>query len=149
MKISASKIIKIFILSFSLTSCEAFLSFNGNVYDSANQPVRNAKITLLINKRTVEKIGSETDSVSMEKRNGLRKSGIKDELKLTIDGTYVNYKTLYTNEKGYFKSQTILIGCGFGCPKIRLVVEKDGRKKVISMDKQISRDSMKIILEKE
>lgn len=147
MKTTSLRIVKIVILFFSLTSCEAFLRFNGNVYDSKNKPIANAKITLLINKRTIENIGSELDSVSIEKRNALRKSGIKDDLKVSLEGTYIRYKTLYTNENGYFKSQTILIGCGFGCPKVRLVIEKDSLKKVILMDNQTSRDSMKIVLQ--
>lgn len=141
MKTAPFKIINIVVILFCLTSCEAFLRFNGNVYDSSNKPIPNAK------KRPIENIGSEQDSVSIERRNELRKSGIKDDLHVGLQGKYIRYKTLYTNESGYFKSQTILIGCGFGCPKVRLVVEKDSLKKVILMDNQTSRDSLKIILQ--
>jgi len=135
------------VLVFSLISCESFLRFSGHVYDSDNKPIPNAKISLLINKRSIEKIGSEIDSISTESRDLLRKSGIKDDLHFSTEGQYINYKTLYTDENGYFKSQTILIGCGFGCPKVRLVTEKNDLKKITLMDRTSKRDSLRIILD--
>lgn len=119
------KFILLLVISVFLISCEAFLRFNGNVYNSKNEPISNAKITMIVNKNKIEKIAFDT--ISSENKS--------------------EPQILYTDKNGYFKTRTVLVGCPFGCPKVQLMVEKDKTKKIILMDKDVRRDSMKIILE--
>ena len=132
----------------SLISCESFIRFNGNVYNSENEPISDAKITVLLRKNdTIKKVGFELDTILSEEREKLRKNGIKDDFYINAMGEYYKPKVLFTDKNGFFKTRTILIPCGFKCPKVNLIVEKEKNKKVILLDNKLKRDSMKIILD--
>ena len=145
--INAKYILYLFGL-ISLISCESFIRFNGNVYNSENEPISDAKITVLLRKNdTIKKVGFELDTILSEEREKLRKNGIKDDFYINAMGEYYKPKVLFTDKNGFFKTRTILIPCGFKCPKVNLIVEKEKNKKVILLDNKLKRDSMKIILD--
>ena len=87
------------------------------------------------------------DTILSEEREKLRKNGIKDDFYINAMGEYYKPKVLFTDKNGFFKTRTILIPCGFKCPKVNLIVEKEKNKKVILLDNKLKRDSMKIILD--
>ncbi len=131
-----------------LTSCESLIRFNGNVYNSENEPISDAKITVLLRKNdTIKKVGFELDTILSEEREKLRKKGIKDDFYINAMGEYYKPKILFTDKNGFFNTRTILIPCGFKCPKVNLIVEKENNKKVILLDNKLKRDSMNIILD--
>ncbi len=143
-----AKYILYFFGLISLISCESFIRFNGNVYNSENEPISDAKITVLLRKNdTIKKVGFELDTILSEEREKLRKNGIKDDFYINAMGEYYKPKVLFTDKNGFFKTRTILIPCGFKCPKVNLIVEKEKNKKVILLDNKLKRDSMKIILD--
>ena len=143
-----AKYILYFFGLISLISCESFIRFNGNVYNSENEPISDAKITVLLRKNdTIKKVGFELDTILSEEREKLRKNGIKDDFYNNAMGEYYKPKVLFTDKNGFFKTRTILIPCGFKCPKVNLIVEKEKNKKVILLDNKLKRDSMKIILD--
>ena len=145
--INAKYILYLFGL-ISLISCESFIRFNGNVYNSENEPISDAKITVLLRKNdTIKKVGFELDTILSEEREKLRKNGIKDDFYINAMGEYYKPKVLFTDKNGFFNTRTILIPCGFKCPKVNLIVEKEKNKKVILLDNKLKRDSMKIILD--
>ena len=145
--INAKYILYLFGL-ISLISCESFIRFNGNVYNTENEPITDAKITVLLRKNdTIKKVGFELDTILSEEREKLRKNGIKDDFYINAMGEYYKPKVLFTDKNGFFKTRTILIPCGFKCPKVNLIVEKEKNKKVILLDNKLKRDSMKIILD--
>ena len=145
--INAKYILYLFGL-ISLISCESFIRFNGNVYNSENEPISDAKITVLLRKNdTIKKVGFELDTILSEEREKLRKNGIKDDFYINAMGEYYKPKVLFTDKNGFFKTRTILIPCGFKCPKVNLIVEKEKNKKVILLDNKLKRDSMNIILD--
>ena len=145
--INAKYILYLFGL-ISLISCESFIRFNGNVYNFENEPISDAKITVLLRKNdTIKKVGFELDTILSEEREKLRKNGIKDDFYINAMGEYYKPKVLFTDKNGFFKTRTILIPCGFKCPKVNLIVEKEKNKKVILLDNKLKRDSMKIILD--
>ena len=145
--INAKYILYLFGL-ISLISCESFIRFNGNVYNSENEPISDAKITVLLRKNdTIKKVGFELDTILSEEREKLRKKGIKDDFYINAMGEYYKPKVLFTDKNGFFNTRTILIPCGFKCPKVNLIVEKENNKKVILLDNKLKRDSMKIILD--
>ncbi|HAR72874.1 MAG TPA: hypothetical protein DCR77_05630 [Flavobacteriaceae bacterium] len=143
-----AKYILYFFGLISLISCESFIRFNGNVYNSENEPISDAKITVLLRKNdTIKKVGFELDTILSEEREKLRKNGIKDDFYINAMGEYYKPKVLFTDKNGFFNTRTILIPCGFKCPKVNLIVEKEKNKKVILLDNKLKRDSMKIILD--
>ena len=143
-----AKYILYFFGLISLISCESFIRFNGNVYNFENEPISDAKITVLLRKNdTIKKVGFELDTILSEEREKLRKNGIKDDFYINAMGEYYKPKVLFTDKNGFFKTRTILIPCGFKCPKVNLIVEKEKNKKVILLDNKLKRDSMKIILD--
>ena len=143
-----AKYILYFFGLISLISCESFIRFNGNVYNSENEPISDAKITVLLRKNdTIKKVGFELDTILSEEREKLRKNGIKDDFYINAMGEYYKPKVLFTDKNGFFKTRTILIPCGFKCPKVNLIVEKEKNKKVILLDNKLKRDSMNIILD--
>ena len=145
--INAKYILYLFGL-ISLISCESFIRFNGNVYNSENEPISDAKITVLLRKNdTIKKVGFELDTILSEEREKLRKNGIKDDFYINAMGEYYKPKVLFTDKNGFFNTRTILIPCGFKCPKVNLIVEKENNKKVILLDNKLKRDSMNIILD--
>ena len=145
--INAKYILYLFGL-ISLISCESFIRFNGNVYNFENEPISDAKITVLLRKNdTIKKVGFELDTILSEEREKLRKNGIKDDFYINAMGEYYKPKVLFTDKNGFFKTRTILIPCGFKCPKVNLIVEKEKNKKVILLDNKLKRDSMNIILD--
>ena len=145
--INAKYILYLFGL-ISLISCESFIRFNGNVYNSENEPISDAKITVLLRKNdTIKKVGFELDTILSEEREKLRKNGIKDDFYINAMGEYYKPKVLFTDKNGFFSTRTILIPCGFKCPKVNLIVEKENNKKVILLDNKLKRDSMNIILD--
>ena len=143
-----AKYILYFFGLISLISCESFIRFNGNVYNFENEPISDAKITVLLRKNdTIKKVGFELDTILSEEREKLRKNGIKDDFYINAMGEYYKPKVLFTDKNGFFKTRTILIPCGFKCPKVNLIVEKEKNKKVILLDNKLKRDSMNIILD--
>ncbi|MDM1298478.1 hypothetical protein HXZ94_08165 [Empedobacter falsenii] len=143
-----AKYILYFFGLISLISCESFIRFNGNVYNSENEPISDAKITVLLRKNdTLKKVGFELDTILSEEREKLRKKGIKDDFYINAMGEYYKPKVLFTDKNGFFSTRTILIPCGFKCPKVNLIVEKEKNKKVILLDNKLKRDSMNIILD--
>ncbi|MGV0936200.1 hypothetical protein [Empedobacter falsenii] len=143
-----AKYILYFFGLISLISCESFIRFNGNVYNSENEPISDAKITVLLRKNdTIKKVGFELDTILSEEREKLRKKGIKDDFYINAMGDYYKPKVLFTDKNGFFSTRTILIPCGFKCPKVNLIVEKENNKKVILLDNKLKRDSMNIILD--
>ncbi|MGV0920534.1 hypothetical protein ACTS94_09165 [Empedobacter falsenii] len=143
-----AKYILYFFGLISLISCESFIRFNGNVYNSENEPISDAKITVLLRKKdTIKKVGFELDTILSEEREKLRKKGIKDDFYINAMGEYYKPKVLFTDKNGFFNTRTILIPCGFKCPKVNLIVEKEKNKKVILLDNKLKRDSMNIILD--
>ncbi|MDM1063117.1 hypothetical protein HXZ62_11200 [Empedobacter falsenii] len=143
-----AKYILYFFGLISLISCESFIRFNGNVYNSENEPISDAKITVLLRKNdTIKKVGFELDTILSEEREKLRKKGIKDDFYINAMGEYYKPKVLFTDKNGFFSTRTILIPCGFKCPKVNLIVEKEKNKKVILLDNKLKRDSMNIILD--
>ncbi|MDH0658638.1 MULTISPECIES: hypothetical protein [unclassified Empedobacter] len=143
-----AKYILYFFGLISLISCESFIRFNGNVYNSENEPISDAKITVLLRKNdTIKKVGFELDTILSEEREKLRKKGIKDDFYINAMGEYYKPKVLFTDKNGFFNTRTILIPCGFKCPKVNLIVEKENNKKVILLDNKLKRDSMNIILD--
>ncbi len=143
-----AKYILYFFGLISLISCESFIRFNGNVYNSENESISDAKITVLLRKNdTIKKVGFELDTILSEEREKLRKKGIKDDFYINAMGEYYKPKVLFTDKNGFFSTRTILIPCGFKCPKVNLIVEKENNKKVILLDNKLKRDSMNIILD--
>ena len=143
-----AKYILYFFGLISLISCESFIRFNGNVYNFENEPISDAKITVLLRKNdTIKKVGFELDTILSEEREKLRKNGIKDDFYINAMGEYYKPKVLFTDKNGFFKTRTILIPCGFKCPKVNLIVKKKKNKKVILLDNKLKRDSMNIILD--
>ncbi|MDM1547947.1 hypothetical protein HX096_08760 [Empedobacter falsenii] len=143
-----AKYILYFFGLISLISCESLIRFNGNVYNSENEPISDAKITVLLRKNdTIKKVGFELDTILSEEREKLRKKGIKDDFYINAMGEYYKPKVLFTDKNGFFITRTILIPCGFKCPKVNLIVEKEKNKKVILLDNKLKRDSMNIILD--
>ena len=143
-----AKYILYFFGLISLISCESFIRFNGNVYNFENEPISDAKITVLLRKNdTIKKVGFELDTILSEEREKLRKNGIKDDFYINAMGEYYKPKVLFTDKNGFFKTRTILIPCGFKCPKVNLIVEKEKNKKVILLDNKLKRDSMNNILD--
>lgn len=143
-----AKYILYFFGLISLISCESLIRFNGNVYNSKNEPISDAKITVLLRKNdTIKKVGFELDTILSEEREKLRKKGIKDDFYINAMGEYYKPKVLFTDKNGFFSTRTILIPCGFKCPKVNLIVEKEKNKKVILLDNKLKRDSMNIILD--
>ena len=129
-------------------SCEAFLKYSGNVYNSQNEPLQNARVSLIIGKRdTVKRMGEILDTISVENRMKLRKSGIKDDLKYNSNGQIYEPTILYTDKNGFFKTRTVLFGCGFKCPDVKILVEKDNQKKVLAIERFTKRDSLQIKME--
>lgn len=132
----------------SLISCESIIRFKGNVYNSENEPISNAKITVLLRKNdTIKKVGFILDTIPVEERDKLRKKGTKDDLYINAIGEYYKPKILFTDKNGFFNTRTILIPCGFKCPKVNLIVEKEKNKKVILLNNKLDRDIMNIILD--
>ena len=135
-------------MSFTFMSCEAFLRYSGNVYNSKNEPIQDAKIYLIIGKKdTVKRMGEILDTISVEKRMELRKKGIKDKLKYNPNGQVYEPIILLTDKDGHFKTRTVLFGCGFKCPNVKILIEKNNLRKVLPIEHDTKRDSLKIILE--
>jgi hypothetical protein len=137
------------LMAFALNSCEAYLHYRGNVYNNKNEPVENAKISLIIGRiDTIQKMGEKFDTISIEQRKALRKKGVKDNFRYTYDGISEPV-ILYTDKNGYFKTKTIFFGCGFKCPDFKLLVEKDNLKKIFPVKDFIKKDSLSSLLVKE
>ena len=135
-------------MNLTFFSCEAFLRYSGNVYNTNNEPLKDAKISLIIGKKdTIKRMGEILDTISVEKRIELRKKGIKDNLKYNPYGQVYEPIILLTDKEGYFKTRTVLFGCGFKCPEVKILIEKNNLKKVLPIEKDTKRDSLKIILE--
>ncbi len=113
--------------AFLLNSCETLLHYEGNVYNEKNEPLKNAKISLIVGKRdTVKKMGETFDTISIAQRKQLRRTGIKDNFIYSMDGGLSEPKILYTDKNGYFETRTLWMGCGFShCPKVKILIEKD------------------------
>lgn len=113
--------------TFALSSCETLLHYTGNVYNDKNEPIENAKISLIIGKRdTVQKMGEIMDTVSIAQRKALRKKGIKDNFKSRMGEGLSEPKILFTDKNGHFNTRTLWMGCGFSdCPKVKILIEKN------------------------
>ncbi|WP_415326374.1 hypothetical protein [Chryseobacterium sp. MMS23-Vi53] len=136
------------LITFALSSCESLLHYTGNVYNDKNEPIENAKISLIIGKRdTVQKMGEIMDSVSLAQRKALRKKGIKDNFKYSMSGGLSESKILFTDKNGHFETRTLWMGCGFSnCPKVKILVEKDHIIKAFPIEelkKEVIKDSLR------
>ena len=52
-----------------------------------------------------------------------------------------------TGKDGRRKTRTVLFGCGFKCPDVKILVEKDNQKKVLAIERFTKRDSLQIKME--
>jgi predicted HTH domain antitoxin len=133
----------LFLITCVLNSCESLLNYGGHVYNSNNEPIQDAKISLIIGRiDTVEKMGEILDTVSIEKRKELRKKGIKDNFGYNINGKMSEPIALYTDKNGYFKTRTIWFGCAFKCPDYKILVEKGDVIKVFPLKDEIKKDTL-------
>ncbi|KAA0128551.1 hypothetical protein FY557_08195 [Chryseobacterium sp. SN22] len=122
------------IITCALSSCEAFLKYQGNVYNSKNEPVENARISLILQKKyKFEYMSERLDTLSSAERKKLRKKGIKDNFRYTYRGL-VEPVPLYTDKNEYFETRSILVGCPFKCPKAAIQVEKDTVVKIFPIE---------------
>lgn len=136
------------LLTFALSSCESLLHYSGNVYNLQNEPVQDAKISLIIGRTdTVQKMGEIMDTVSLVQRKKLRKKGIKDNFKYSMSGGLSEPKILFTDKNGYFETRTLWMGCGFSdCPKVKILVEKDHIIKAFPIEElkvEVIKDSLR------
>ncbi|PIF44851.1 hypothetical protein CLU96_1847 [Chryseobacterium sp. 52] len=142
-----SKIIfGLFLIIFTLNSCEAFLQYSGNVYNDKNEPIQEAKISLIIEKRdTVKSMAEKFDTISIAARKDLRKKGVKDNFIYTSRGL-AEPVPLHTDKNGYFDTRSILVSCLFKCPNVKILVQKDKVIKAFSIEElkkvEIKNDSL-------
>lgn len=142
-KIELKKTFYLLLLAFALSSCESLLHYSGNVYNLQNEPVQDAKISLIIGRiDTVQKMGEVLDTISVEQRKELRKKGIKDHLTFNIHRQMSEPIALYTDKNGYFKTRTIWFGCIFKCPDYKILVQKGDVIKVFPLKSEIKKDSL-------
>ena len=142
------------LITFALSSCESLLQYTGNVYNDKNEPIENAKISLIIGKRdTVQKMGEIMDTVSIAQRKTLRKKGIKDNFRYSMSRGLSEPKILFTDKNGYFETRTLWMGCGFSnCPKVKILVEKDHIVKAFPVEElkeEVIKDSLRPYFVKE
>jgi hypothetical protein len=136
-----------FLSAIILSSCEAVLHYEGNIYDHKNEPVENVYIALILNnKDTITEAGDKFDTISLAKRKELRKKGVKDNFRYTSKGLSEPVR-LYTDKNGYFTTTPFLVSCLFKCPKVKMLVQKDKLSKeftIESLEKiHVKNDSIK------
>jgi hypothetical protein len=135
----------LFLVTFTLNSCETLLHYKGNVYNDKNEPVENAKISLIIGKRdTMRKMGEILDTISIAQRKELRRKGIKDNFTSRMGEGLSEPKILFTDKSGHFETRTLWLGCGFSnCQEVKILVEKDGLIKTFLAEDLIKEEMKK------